>query len=104
MNNTTNNLEPDFIDPDQESAVWVGIIFGIIIFIGIPSNLLVILLTVTVENIRSVPSNLCLLSIAAADSMTLVSISSAVIYAITFDVSICKIFGVGLYIFVLPSV
>uniref|UniRef100_A0A914XHX3 G-protein coupled receptors family 1 profile domain-containing protein n=1 Tax=Plectus sambesii TaxID=2011161 RepID=A0A914XHX3_9BILA len=86
-------------DPDPESAQWLGILYGLYAVIGIPSNLLMLILTITDKNLRTMPMNICIFSITFADMMALVSFLSATLWTATYDVMVCKVMGVGIYIF-----
>jgi hypothetical protein len=97
MNGTTS------ADPDPSSARWLGIIYAVYALIGIPANILVLFLTVAKEKVRSVPLNMCIFSLAFADIMVLVSTTSSTFYAINFDDNVCKVGGVGIYVFIIMS-
>uniref|UniRef100_A0A914W3P8 G-protein coupled receptors family 1 profile domain-containing protein n=1 Tax=Plectus sambesii TaxID=2011161 RepID=A0A914W3P8_9BILA len=89
----------DFPDPDPESAIWLGKLYALYGAIGIPANLIVLLLTLTSEKLRAIPMNICILSITFADLMVLVAFLSSTFWAMSFDPMICKVMGVGIYIF-----
>jgi hypothetical protein len=91
------------VDADPESARWLGIIYAVYGIIGIPANLLVMLLTIIDENVRAVPINVCIFSIAIGDMMVLVTDLSVTYYGFTFDETICKVAGVGVYTFIIMS-
>uniref|UniRef100_A0A914WKU5 G-protein coupled receptors family 1 profile domain-containing protein n=1 Tax=Plectus sambesii TaxID=2011161 RepID=A0A914WKU5_9BILA len=91
------------LDPDPESALWIGICFSCWGVIGIPANLFIVLATICSESLRSVPLNMFLFSLALGDLMFLVSCQSSLLWAIYFDEVICQVMGVGVYIFVLMS-
>lgn len=93
----------DIIDDDPDSAKMLGILYAVYAILGIPTNLLVLILTVAVESVRIVPLNICIFSLAFTDMMVLASFLSSSIYAITFDVMICKVMGVGVYVFIVMS-
>uniref|UniRef100_A0A914W647 G-protein coupled receptors family 1 profile domain-containing protein n=1 Tax=Plectus sambesii TaxID=2011161 RepID=A0A914W647_9BILA len=86
-------------DPDPESAIWLGKLYALYGAIGIPANLIVLLLTLTSEKLRAIPMNICILSITFADLMVLVAFLSSTFWAMSFDPMICKVMGVGIYIF-----
>uniref|UniRef100_A0A914XBN8 G-protein coupled receptors family 1 profile domain-containing protein n=1 Tax=Plectus sambesii TaxID=2011161 RepID=A0A914XBN8_9BILA len=89
-------------DPDPGSAIWLGIVYAVYATIGIPANLLVLVLSMT-KNVRIHPINICIISIAFADMMVLVSCLSSIIWALTNDIRVCKVMGVGIYVFVVMS-
>uniref|UniRef100_A0A914WIT0 G-protein coupled receptors family 1 profile domain-containing protein n=1 Tax=Plectus sambesii TaxID=2011161 RepID=A0A914WIT0_9BILA len=91
-----------FVDPDPGSTMWLGIVWAIYAAIGIPANLLVLVLSMT-KNVRIHPINICIISIAFADMMVLVSCLSSIIWALTYDIRVCKVMGVGIYVFVVMS-
>ncbi len=52
-------MEPNngsFIDPNPESAVLLGIVYAIYAAVGIPGNLLVLILTLAKPTVRAVPA------------------------------------------------
>uniref|UniRef100_A0A914UJA1 G-protein coupled receptors family 1 profile domain-containing protein n=1 Tax=Plectus sambesii TaxID=2011161 RepID=A0A914UJA1_9BILA len=97
MSNSTTSTDQD---PDPNSAMWLGIIYAVYGAIGIPINVIVLLLTIKVKSVRAIPLNICIFSMALADMMVLVSFLSSTIWAFSYNVAICKVMGVGVYIFV----
>uniref|UniRef100_A0A914X122 G-protein coupled receptors family 1 profile domain-containing protein n=1 Tax=Plectus sambesii TaxID=2011161 RepID=A0A914X122_9BILA len=91
-----------FADPDPGSAMWLGLLYAVYAAIGIPANLLVLVLSTT-KNVRVHPINICIFSIAFADMMLLVSCLSSTLWALTYDMKTCKVMGVGVYVFILMS-
>jgi hypothetical protein len=89
--------------PDPVSALWLGMLFAVYAAIGIPANLLVLILTVTKKSLRSVPLNMCIFSLSCTDLLMLVSLLSSTVWAFTFDESVCKIGGVSVYIAAITS-
>uniref|UniRef100_A0A914XRN7 G-protein coupled receptors family 1 profile domain-containing protein n=1 Tax=Plectus sambesii TaxID=2011161 RepID=A0A914XRN7_9BILA len=89
-------------DPDPGSAMWLGLVWAIYAAIGIPANILVLVLSMT-KNVRVHPINICIISIAFSDMMVLVSCLSSIIWALTNDIRVCKVMGVGIYVFVVMS-
>uniref|UniRef100_A0A914VYA3 G-protein coupled receptors family 1 profile domain-containing protein n=1 Tax=Plectus sambesii TaxID=2011161 RepID=A0A914VYA3_9BILA len=72
-------------DPDPGSAMWLGILYAFYATIGIPANLLVLVLTMT-QNVRVHPINICIFNIAFAHMMLLVSCLSSTLWALTLDI------------------
>jgi hypothetical protein len=91
-------------DPDPESALFLGIIFSIYAFVGIPANFFVAFATLMNDNLRSKSINFFVLSLSLSDMMSLFfGACSQMLWALTFDIRVCKVGGVPFYSFAILS-
>ena len=97
-------MRDDSADPDPNSALFLGVVYAIYGLFGIPANLFVVVATLTSDTLRSVNMNIFVLSLALGDLLYLIFSYSSLLWALTFDIRVCKIGGVGFYTFVMLSV
>jgi hypothetical protein len=106
LNNLTNEeivSNQQQTDPDPKSALALGIWYSIVALIGTPMNLFLIITTLAFKSIRSIPLNSFVFSLALSDMLYLLSTVSQLFWGLYFDIRICKIAGVCIYMFALLS-
>uniref|UniRef100_A0A914XGS3 G-protein coupled receptors family 1 profile domain-containing protein n=1 Tax=Plectus sambesii TaxID=2011161 RepID=A0A914XGS3_9BILA len=90
---------PAYVDPDPESALYMGIWFTCLAVSGIPLNVFIVVSTLAVKELRSIPANAFIGSLALGDTLFLLSFMLHLPYAVTSNEIICKVTGLGIYTF-----
>jgi hypothetical protein len=86
-------------DPDPISALLMSIWFTFLGVVGIPPNLFIVVATLKVKELRVIPANLFIGSLAFADIFLLFFFALHLPYALTSSEPLCKFIGVGAGLF-----
>lgn len=70
-------------DPNPITNLLLGTWFAILAAIGVPLNIYIVISTIKVTEIRTFPLNILIVSLAIADTFTLISFVLHLPYAIT---------------------
>jgi hypothetical protein len=99
-----SSIEETYSNPDPTSALILEIWFTFIGLLGIPPNIFIVVATLLNKEIRAIPSNTFIASLAFADAFFLLFFALHLLYALIPSDVTCKVLGGGLALFALGNI